>query len=239
MELTNSPGRPDLAQQPAFARPSRRNFLKYAGLSGLTVAALAACNKLGTTKPVPGSGTGTSVNLGSGDTGILNYAFALEQLEAAFYTAVLLNPYTNMSPYEALYLADICSHEVAHREFFRTVLGANAIQNLTPNFSSVNFSDRTSVLTTAKTFEDTGVSAYNGAGSLISSATYLTLAGKIVSVEARHAAFIREQLSYGTFADSTVVSAQGLDTSRTPAQVLVLVAPFIVQTLNGSNLPTS
>ena len=57
--------------------------------------------------------------------------------------------------------------------------------------------------------------------------------------EARHAAFIREQLSYGSFADSTVVSAQGLDTSRTPAQVLTLVAPFIVETLNGSNLPTS
>jgi Ferritin-like domain len=239
MEPTNSPGRLDLAQQPAFAHPSRRNFLKYAGFSGLAAAALAACNKAGITTPVPGGGTGKSISLGSGDTGILNYAFALEQLEAAFYTAVLLDPYTNMSPFEALYLADIRAHEIAHREFFRTVLGKNAIANLTPNFSSVNFSDRTSVLTTAKTFEDTGVSAYNGAGSLISSATYLTLAGKIVSVEARHAAFIREQLSYGTFADSTVVSAQGLDTSRTPAQVLALVAPFIVETLDGSKLPTS
>ena len=59
------------------------------------------------------------------------------------------------------------------------------------------------------------------------------------AAESRHAAFIREQLSYGSFADSTVVSAQGLDTSRTPAQVLTLVAPFIVETLNGSNLPTS
>jgi len=239
MEHTNSPGRQDLAQQPAFASPSRRNFLKYAGLSGIAAATLAACNKLGSTTRIPGSGTGKSINLGSGDTGILNYAFALEQLEAAFYTAVLLAPYINMSPYEALYLADIRDHEVAHREFFRTVLGTNAIPNLTPNFSSVNFSDRTSVLTTAKTFEDTGVSAYNGAGSLITSAAYLTLAGKIVSVEARHAAFIREQLSYGSFADSTVVNAQGLDTDRTPAQVLTLVAPFIVETLDGSNLPTS
>ncbi len=33
-----------------------------------------------------------TVDLGSGDTGILNYAFTLEQLEAAFYTQVIQNP---------------------------------------------------------------------------------------------------------------------------------------------------
>jgi hypothetical protein len=31
------------------------------------------------------------VDLGAGDTGVLNYAYALEQLEAAFYTEVWSN----------------------------------------------------------------------------------------------------------------------------------------------------
>lgn len=34
------------------------------------------------------SSTNGGVNLGSGDAGVLNYAFALEQLEAEFYTLV-------------------------------------------------------------------------------------------------------------------------------------------------------
>ena len=33
------------------------------------------------------------VSLGSGDTGILNYAYALEQLEAAFYAEVMKGGY--------------------------------------------------------------------------------------------------------------------------------------------------
>ena len=35
------------------------------------------------------------------------------------------------------------------------------------DFTSINFADRASVLGAAKTFEDLGVSAYNGAGKLL------------------------------------------------------------------------
>ena len=44
----------------------------------------------------------------------------------------------------------------------------------------------------------------------IDAADYLTLAGKIASVEARHAALIRDLISNGSFADSTVINASGL-----------------------------
>jgi hypothetical protein len=90
----------------------------------------------------------------------------------------------------------LSDHEVLHRDFFKTVLGTSAIQTLTPDFSKINFSDRASVLGAAKLFEDTGVKAYDGAGYLIESAVdYLTIAGKIVSVEARHAALISNLIS--------------------------------------------
>ncbi len=211
---------------------SRRKFFGIAGgLASLTViASLDSCKK---------DDNDGRINLGSDDYGILNYAYALEQLEAAFYTQVALTPYKNIPNIEQGYLNDIRDHEIAHREFFKAALGANAIQGLTPNFSSIDFTSRTSVLGTAKAFEDLGVSAYNGAGKLIKSADYLTLAGKIVSVEARHAALIRDLISLNSFADSTALDANALDISRDPKAVLAIAGAYIKETLNADNLPTS
>ena len=165
------------------------------------------------------------VNLGSGDVGVLNYAYALEQLEAAFYTKVVSSPYSGMTSAETNYLTDIRDHEIAHREFFKSVLGTNAIAALEVDFSSINFTNRDSVLATSKAFED-GVSAYNGAGTL-TDANNLLAAGKIVSVEARHAALIRDLIAYNSFADSTAVDSNGLDLARTPSQVLSIAGPYI------------
>ena len=217
---------------------SRRNFLRYAGGAGVVATALVACNKDGS--PAIGSGKifDKLVALGSGDTGILNYAYALEQLEAAFYIKVLQNPYVGMVSSTMAMFSDIRDHEICHREFFKTALGSNAIPELSFNFNSIDFTSRASVLGTAQAFEDTGVSAYNGAGKLIANPAYLTLAGKIVSVEARHAAYIRELVSANSFANSSVVDANGLDKSRTPAQVLDIVAKYINLQIDGSKLPS-
>lgn len=210
---------------------SRRRFLGYAGAVAGVAAIAAACNK--NDDPVPDTG----VNLGSGDVGILNYAFALEQLEAAFYIQVAMTPYSGITAAETTLLTDIRDHEIAHREFFKTALGASAITSLEFNFSSIDFSKRESVLGTAKAFEDLGVSAYNGAGKLIVNPDYLTLAGKIVSVEARHAAYIRDLISNGSFADNTVIDMNGLDTSRMPSEVLAAAGAYIKTKINGANLP--
>ncbi|MBC7904347.1 MAG: ferritin-like domain-containing protein [Gemmatimonadaceae bacterium] len=210
---------------------SRRKFFGYAGLaSGLVIA--AACNK-------DDNNSSDGVNLGSDDIGILNYAYALEQLEAAFYTQVIMTQYSGISAAETALLTDIRDHEVAHREFFKNALGNMAIPGLEVNFSSINFGSRDSVLATAKAFEDLGVSAYNGAGKLIKSPDYLVLAGKIVSVEARHAAYIRDLISNGSFADNTVIDVNGLDKSRTPNEVLAIAGTYIKTKINASNLPTS
>jgi hypothetical protein len=68
---------------------------------------------------------------------------------------------------------------------------------------------------------------------------YLLLAGKIVSVEARHAALIRDLISNGSFADSSVINAQGLELSRTPSEVLAIASTYVTTKINASNLPTS
>ena len=91
-----------------------------------------------------------AVDLGSGDTGVLNYAYALEQLEAAFYTQVVAGFYAGASPGEQTILTDIKNHEVIHRDFLKAALGSAAIADLAVDFTSINFTDRSSVLGAAK-----------------------------------------------------------------------------------------
>ncbi len=232
---------PTLMDELAAKDVSRRKFLRFSGLIGASAVVLGGVGLSSCSHD--DDGTTDDVNLGSGDIGILNYAYALEQLEAAFYTQVMASPYSGMSALESEYLKDIRDHEIAHREFFRTALGSNAIRDLQVDFSSITFSSRDSVLGTAKAFEDLGVSAYNGAGKLIVSTDYLTLAGKIVSVEARHAALIRDLISNGTFADLASLTALGannanaLDGAMNPPDVLAIASTYVKTRLNASNLP--
>jgi Ferritin-like domain len=214
---------------------SRRKFLGYTGAAAALAMAVAACHKDDNPNPPDDGG----IDLGKNDAGILNYAYALEQLEAAFYMQVIMTPYSGIPQIEKDLLTDIRDHEIAHREFFKNALGSGAIQALEVDFSSIDFSSRDKVLTVAKTFEDLGVSAYNGAGKLITDPGYLTLAGKIVSVEARHAAYIRDLISNGSFSDSSVVDANGLDKANDPATVLTAANMFLKTKVSGANLPTS
>ncbi|WP_336828404.1 ferritin-like domain-containing protein [Sphingobacterium multivorum] len=215
----------------------RRDFLKFAGASAASLAILgmSSCKK---DREDGMDNGGKGLYFGSGDIAILNYAYALEQLEAAFYIQLVNNPYAGMTDMEKAFFTDIRDHEIAHREFFKIALGAKAISSLELNLSGINFSSRENVLATAKTFEDLGVSAYNGAGWLIKDPNYLLLAGKIVSVEARHAAWVRDMIDNGSFANMEVVDSNGLDVAKSPSVVLSAAAPFIKSKIDVSDLPT-
>lgn len=237
--------------QPLYTPIKRRSFFMYAGATaGATALVLAGCSKSDSS---PGM-----VNVGSGDAGVLNYAYALEQLEAAFYTQVRTGGYytgSTITAAEKSILDDLYYHEVIHRDFFKaaiTAAGATPIQALTPNFGAINFSDRTSVLSTAKAFEDLGVSAYNGAGQYITSPTYLYIAGKIVSVEARHAAIIRDLVTEGSFVGNDILTIttasnssvatnnapanSSLERAMSPAEVVAIANNFLAV---GSKLDVS
>ena len=233
MRTKLSEGEEELRFLDQLARATgRRKFLQWSGLT-IGVVALGCSDD---DSPGPGA---EDVDLGSGDTGVLNYAYALEQLEAAFYTAVVASPYAGVTAAETAMLTDIRNHEVIHRDFFAGALGSAAIPALEVTFAGVNLSDRTSVLAAARTFEDLGVSAYNGAGQLLTTPANLVNAGRIVSVEARHAAAIRDLIVTHSFAASDVVNANGLDVVRTPTQVLQLADPYITTTITASGLPTA
>lgn len=222
-----------LTDRPLPAGPtsaSRRDFFKRVGF-GIGVATLAS------TVAACDSNDGEMMDDGvvldfSNDFGVLNYAYALEQLEAAFYAAVVGSASfsSTFNADERSILQDLAAHEAIHRDFFRAaILGANGtpIPGLTTNFDAVDFGDRASVLGTAQVFEDLGVSAYNGAGRYIQNPTYLTLAGKIVSVEARHASVVAGLLEDNAIAADGQINSSGLDKATPPGMVLSAASAFI------------
>jgi len=238
--------------RPLYTPIKRRSFFMYAGATaGATALVLAGCKDDNNNSP-------GMVNVGSGDAGVLNYAYALEQLEADFYTQVRMGSYytsLGSSSAEKQVLDDLYYHEVIHRDFLRAAItgaGATPIKALTTVYPTGTFSSRTSVLGTAKAFEDLGVAAYNGAGQYISTPLYLYIAGKIVSVEARHAAIIRDLVSEGTFVGNDVVTistassssvstnnapaGSSLERSMSPSEVVAIANTFLA---DGSKLDVS
>lgn len=235
---------PNIAQ-PLYTPIKRRSFFMYAGATaGATALVLAGCSKDDTT----GTGTGPTtgpINVGTGDTGVLNYAYALEQLEAGFYTALRDGTYykgLKATDAEKLILDDLYYHEVIHREFFKAAITTGRISDsLKPDFSKIDFTSRASVLGAAKSFEDLGVAAYNGAAQFITTPAYLFAAGKIVSVEARHAAIIRDLLMEGNFVNNDVVTLSdntSLERSKLPSVVVTTANTFLdsASQLNVSGL---
>jgi rubrerythrin len=219
---------PRLAQS-LYAPIKRRSFFMYAGATaGATALVLAGCSKESeTTKP------SINVSLGYGDASVLNYAYALEQLEAAFYAKAITS--TGLSTAEKAIFTSIATHEAIHRDFLQAAINRDfagqLLQTLTFTFEEAVFSDRTRLLTAAKTFEDLGVAAYNGAGKLFKADAYVGIAGQIVSVEARHAAYVRDLLTPGSFAAADQVDATGFDKQLAPADVIKIVNTYLDATI--------
>jgi hypothetical protein len=239
---------------------NRRNFLK---LSGLAVAGtgllLAGCsddddggnnNNNNNQQHNPGMING-AFDFGSGDIGILTYAYALEQLEADFYTRVVNNGSfgSTWNSDEQAMLAEIYSHEVVHRETLRQLV-TTAVNNnqsmilptLQFNWADVSFGNRNTVLQTAQMLEDTGVAAYTGAGRYLDNVNNLVLAGKIVSVEGRHASVIRSMINpnNGYFAGPDVVEpATGKNEAMKPSEVVSMLdsANYITTQFSANYLP--
>ncbi|MEA1849338.1 MULTISPECIES: ferritin-like domain-containing protein [unclassified Chryseobacterium] len=219
----------NVSNQGATLDTGRRNFLKLSGI-GLAMAGLTL---IGCEDNEGYDFMQTDVfDLGKGDVGVLNYAYALEQLEADFYTKVVNNFYSGISNAEKELFTDLYHHEVIHRDFFKAAISgatSNVLPTLEFQYPNVNFNDRNSVLATAKALEDTGVAAYNGAGKYITNADYLVIAGKIVSVEARHASAIRNLINPGTaaFSGDDIIDSNGLDLAKEPKDIVMVAGGFI------------
>ncbi len=204
---------PDVAERIVSRRDALR---KGASMSSTTAAALA----FGSVPIALAALTKESFGQASTTVrSVLEFAFLLENLEAEFYKAVLgtsaiAAQNTAFAPVRATLTAIeratfglIRDHEIAHVAFLRSQLVGPGAPPVTYTGSSFDFTGargagnglfaaatttKAVLLAAAQAFEDTGVRAYKGqAGNLLGNAVVLEAALRIHSVEARHAAKIR------------------------------------------------
>ncbi len=125
------------------------------------------------------------------DVKILNYALTLEFLEAAFYAQAVSNGAFGTSAPLKIFAETVAKHEAAHVSFLKKALGSAAIKS--PKFDFGNaVTDQATFAATAQVLEDTGVNAYLGQVGNVFQIPVLKAAGTIATVEARHAAWIRD-----------------------------------------------
>jgi rubrerythrin len=156
--------------------------------------------------------------MGGGDVAILNFALTLEYLEAKFYAEAKqrVRPRGELKSLIDLLASDEQQHVEALAATVKKLGGKPVAE---PKFDFA-YNGKSGFLKLAQVFEDTGVSAYNGAAPMIKSKEVLAAAGGIVQVEARHAAAIRLQ-------NGEEPAPEAFDKSLDEKQVLKAVEPFL------------
>jgi Ferritin-like domain len=180
--------------------------------------ALAAGAVYGTFMVGPYVRKALAMSSGNGDVNILNFALTLEYLESTFYKEAMTRAKASgeLKSLISLLADDEKQHVEALTGLIKSLNGKPVAE---PKFE-FPYNNTAGFLKLAQTFEDTGVSAYNGAAPMIKAKEVLGAAGSIVQIEARHAAAIRLQ-------NKEEPAPEAFDPSLTEAQVLKAVEPFI------------
>jgi rubrerythrin len=212
---------------------SRREFLQRSAAVGGGALVLA----------LGGSSTALAHEADDDDTSdvdVLNFALTLEHLEYAFYRDGLerfdreeFMDADSLQRFSAPVrqdvrpnLADIRDHEKTHVDTLTSViddLGGDPVEEACYDFG---VDDVDEFLSIAAVLENTGVSAYDGAISLIERANLLTAGATIATVEARHASY----LNFLTDADPF---PSAFDEAKSKEEVLEAAGGFIVECENA------
>jgi hypothetical protein len=187
---------------------SRRRLL---GMAVAGAGALALTRAAGARGALPAS-----------DVDILNYALVLEYLQASFYTEAERSGALTGKTAQAARV--VGATERAHVKAFLQLLGPQAVKRPTFNFAGTTEQQK-AFLKTAVALEDLAVAAYKGQAPKLRSNAVLAAAVGIHSVEARHAAWMRE-----LFGITPAVNAFDQPASRKSVDRLVASTHFISAT---------
>lgn len=171
-----------LEETASAAGVSRSDLLRLGALGG--GALVGSAGLLGALAAPAGAASAAT----KGDIAILNYALTLEYLEEAFYSSVHSNQFLAGGFKTFAIVAG--QHEARHRAFLVKALGSKAVKKPIFDFRSTT-TNLTAFVNTAISLEDTGVAAYAGQVPRIKDKGLLIGAVSILTVEARHAAWIR------------------------------------------------
>lgn len=193
----------------------------------------------------------TSTNAGSGPVVQgLNYAFALETLEAEFYRQVIArltgggtdmfgNAITGLgaSGTDVNLVMEFGQVENDHRDFLANTLYGTTDITKNPYIQmglkfdfGINSMDRPTVVQTTYTVELHGVMAYSGAAPSLIGSQYLAIAAAILGTEARHTSGL-------AFAVNGLAGHQVVETAPLPGPPLIAGHPDENQARDDSLMP--
>ncbi|AXC13458.1 Dessication-associated protein [Acidisarcina polymorpha] len=111
---------------------------------------------------------------------------------------------------------ELYENEVAHVKLLRSALSTSGIAKPAINLGAlgIGFANVAQFITLARAFEDTGLSAYNGAVPLITSKAYLATAAQIALTESNHSGLLRYLCA---LTDVKVPALDSLDVVPPPA----------------------
>lgn len=188
-----------------------------------------AAAKLGAAATIPAVlAVASTEALGQGVPGsvaeVLNFALTLEYLEAEFYQTALRTRGLIPQRYRAVF-TQIGKHEIEHVRTLRAALGTAAIARPAFDFTGHGvypdvFSNFATFAAVSNTFEDLGVAAYKGQAPFLLGTPTLTVALRIHSVEARHAAEVRRVRGLLGFDGA-------FDAPKSKFEVLAAAGPFL------------
>ena len=165
----------------------RRDFLRKGAVAGGGIVAGSAFFGILTSAEAAIS---TKKKSKRNDVKILQFAMTLELLEANFYRQARDNKvFGDDAPLER-FTRTVSAHEDDHVTFLSNALGNKRVSGLQFDFGDT-VTNRDKFKATAQVLEDTGVKAYLGQAGNIKQTPVLEAAGSIVTVEARHASWIR------------------------------------------------
>lgn len=158
---------------------------------------------------------------GDVDLEVARFALLVERLEADYYVrAVKEVPFRTRAARDIA--VEFAEGETQHVEALeQLVRQLHGRAGRAPRFDfGPALSNEEGFLRLAMAFEDTGVSAYNGAGPLLRNEEVLALAAQIVQVEARHAAKVRR-------ANGVEVAPHRFDPPLSMDEVMMKLRPYI------------
>jgi Ferritin-like domain len=197
------------ARELAEASATRRRLLDLS-TAGIGILVFAGVSRARAASDLPAS-----------DVSILNYALVLEYLQASFYTEAERSGALTGKTADAARV--VGATERAHVRAFRDLLGTRAVKRPAFDFRGVT-EQQEQFLKTAVAFEDLAVAAYKGQAPRLKSRSVLAAAVGIHSVEARHAAWMRQ-----LFGITPAVNAFDQPASRSKVNRIVASTHFVTR----------
>ena len=167
--------------------PDRDTSTTVTRARALRTAALAAGGALATVTAIGAADRLSAAPSPEQDVKVLNLLLLVERVEVAFYEAAIER--AGLSGELDEFARAVVAHEREHLAYLENALGDKADPEPEYDLTAVT-ADGAAFAKAAAKLEDIAVGAYNGQAPNVTPGAFLA-AARIVSVEARHAAWIR------------------------------------------------